>query len=81
MARLDRLGLALEVAQIESVIGRGFSYSLLRAVAGLEGAPLQASTSQNIKASSRSTLNTTSVTTHAASDCPTRSIRTRSALN
>ena len=33
MARLDRLGPAREVAQIGSVIGRGFSYSLLRAVA------------------------------------------------
>jgi hypothetical protein len=33
MARLDRLGSAREVAQIGSVIGRGFSYPLLRAVA------------------------------------------------
>ena len=31
MARLDRLGPAREVAQIGSVIGRGFSYGLLRA--------------------------------------------------
>jgi hypothetical protein len=38
MARLDRLGPAREVAQISSVIGRGFSYSLLRDVAGLEDA-------------------------------------------
>ena len=29
MARLDRLGPAREVAQIGSVIGRGFSYGLL----------------------------------------------------
>jgi predicted ATPase/class 3 adenylate cyclase len=42
MARLDQLGTAREVAQIGSVIGRGFSYSLLRAVAGMEDAPLQA---------------------------------------
>ena len=42
MARLDRLGPAREVAQIGSVIGRGFSYALLRDVAGMEDAPLQA---------------------------------------
>jgi hypothetical protein len=42
MARLDRLGPAREVAQIASVIGRGFSYSLLRDVAGLEDAALRA---------------------------------------
>jgi class 3 adenylate cyclase len=42
MARLDRLGPAREVAQIGSVIGRGFSYGLLRDVAGMEGAALQA---------------------------------------
>jgi class 3 adenylate cyclase/predicted ATPase len=41
-ARLDRLGPAREVAQIGSVIGRGFSYRLLRDVAGMEDAPLQA---------------------------------------
>jgi len=41
-ARLDRLGPAREVAQIGSVIGRGFSYSLLRDVAGLEDTALQA---------------------------------------
>jgi predicted ATPase len=41
MARLDRLGPAREVAQIGSVIGRGFSYRLLRAVAGIENGPLQ----------------------------------------
>ena len=34
-ARLDRLGSAREVAQIASVIGRDFSYALLRAVAGM----------------------------------------------
>jgi predicted ATPase len=41
MARLDRLGPAREVAQIGAVIGRGFSYGLLRATAGMEDAPLQ----------------------------------------
>jgi predicted ATPase len=41
-ARLDRLGSAREVAQVGSVIGRGFSYGLLRDVAGLEDGPLQA---------------------------------------
>ena len=40
-ARLDRLGSAREVAQIGAVIGRNFSYVLLRAVAGMEDAPLQ----------------------------------------
>jgi predicted ATPase len=40
-ARLDRLGPAREVAQISAVIGRGFSYSLLRAVAEMADAPLQ----------------------------------------
>jgi predicted ATPase len=42
MARLDRLGSAREVAQVGAVIGRGFSYHLLRAVAGIDDAPLQA---------------------------------------
>jgi predicted ATPase len=42
MARLDRLGPAREVAQVGSVIGRGFSYGLLRDVGGLEDVPLQA---------------------------------------
>ena len=41
MARLDRLGPAREVAQVGSVIGRDFSYALLRAVAGMEDAALQ----------------------------------------
>jgi class 3 adenylate cyclase/predicted ATPase len=34
-ARLDRLGAAREVAMIGAVLGRGFNYPLLRAVAGL----------------------------------------------
>ena len=42
MARLDRLGPAREVAQIGSVIGRDFSYALLRVVAGMDDTPLQA---------------------------------------
>jgi hypothetical protein len=35
-ARLDRLGPAREVAQTGAVIGRDFSYALLRSVAGME---------------------------------------------
>jgi class 3 adenylate cyclase/predicted ATPase len=35
-ARLDRLGPAREIAQIGAVLGRGFSYALLQAVAGRE---------------------------------------------
>ena len=42
MARLDRLGPAREVAQIGAVIGRSFSYALLRDVAGMEDTALQA---------------------------------------
>ena len=42
MARLDRLGPAREVAQIGAVIGRGFSYKLLQALAGMDDAPLEA---------------------------------------
>jgi predicted ATPase len=41
-ARLDRLGSAREVAQIGAVIGRDFSCKLLREIAGLGEAPLQA---------------------------------------
>jgi predicted ATPase len=41
MARLDRLGPAREVAQIGAVIGRDFSYALIRDVAGTGEAPLQ----------------------------------------
>jgi class 3 adenylate cyclase/tetratricopeptide (TPR) repeat protein len=46
MARLDRLGSAREVAQVGSVIGRGFSYSLLRALARMADAALQAALEQ-----------------------------------
>ena len=41
-ARLDRLGSAREVAQIGAVIGRDFSYNLLREIACIGDAPLQA---------------------------------------
>ena len=42
-ARLDRLGSAREVAQIGAVLGRDFAYSLLRDVAEIDEAALQAS--------------------------------------
>jgi class 3 adenylate cyclase/tetratricopeptide (TPR) repeat protein len=34
MARIDRLGAAKEIAQVAAVVGRGFSYDLLREIAG-----------------------------------------------
>jgi len=40
-ARLDRLGEAREVAQIAAVLGRDFTYSLLRAVGGVDDRFLQ----------------------------------------
>ena len=46
MARLDRLGPAREVAQIGAVIGRDFSYALIRAVADMEDIALQAALEQ-----------------------------------
>jgi len=42
-ARLDRLGVAREAAQIGSVLGRSFSHALLQAVADLDEARLQSS--------------------------------------
>jgi len=42
MARLDRLGPARQLAQVGAVMGRDFSYRVLRAVAGMEDALLQA---------------------------------------
>ena len=42
MARLDRLGPAREVAQVGAVLGREFSYELLRAVSSMLEAELQA---------------------------------------
>jgi class 3 adenylate cyclase/predicted ATPase len=41
-ARLDRLGPTREVAQIAAVIGRGFSYPLVRTVAKMDDEALQA---------------------------------------
>ena len=40
-ARLDRLGPAREVAQIGAVLGRDFTYALLRAVGGVDDPALQ----------------------------------------
>ena len=40
-ARLDRLGAAREVAMVGAVLGRSFSYLLLRAIAGLQDSQLQ----------------------------------------
>ena len=57
MARLDRLGPAREVAQVGSVIGRGFSYDLLRDVASLEDAPLQAALEKLAEAGGRKPIN------------------------
>ena len=45
-ARLDRLGAAREVAQVGAVIGRDFTYWLLRAVTGMDDASLQAALDQ-----------------------------------
>jgi tetratricopeptide (TPR) repeat protein len=42
LARLDRLGPGKEIAQIGAVIGREFSYELLRAVAGIPARALDA---------------------------------------
>jgi tetratricopeptide (TPR) repeat protein len=41
LARLDRLGSAKGVAQLGAILGRRFSYALLRAVSPLEDEPLQ----------------------------------------
>jgi predicted ATPase len=41
-ARLDRLGPVREVPQVGAVIGRDFSYALIRAVSGIEEGALQA---------------------------------------
>src|SRR6202020_3332635 len=42
-ARLDRLGPAREVAQVDAVLGRDFVYALLRDVAEIDEPALQAS--------------------------------------
>ena len=52
-ARLDRLGPAREVAQIGAVIGRDFSYALIRAVAGIADAPLQTALERLAEAKTR----------------------------
>ena len=49
-ARLDRLGPAREVAQIGSVIGRGFTYLMLRSVSAMEDALLQKALDQLVEA-------------------------------
>ena len=41
MARLDRLPMIREVAQLGAVLGREFAYEMLRALAGVEEALLQ----------------------------------------
>src|SRR5262249_58329052 len=41
MARLDRLPMIREVAQLGAVLGREFAYEMLRALAGVEDALLQ----------------------------------------
>src|SRR5262249_55639604 len=46
MARLDRIGPAREGARGSSGVGRGFSYGLLRTLAGMEDAALQAALEQ-----------------------------------
>ena len=50
MARLGRLGPAKEVAQVAAVIGREFSYALLRAVSAVADADLQASLHRLVEA-------------------------------
>jgi predicted ATPase len=50
MARLDGLGPVREVAQVGSVIGRGFSYSLLCTLTGMGDAALQAALEQLVEA-------------------------------
>jgi len=46
MAQLDRLDPTRELAQVGSVIIRGFSYGLLCTLAGMEGTALQAALEQ-----------------------------------
>jgi class 3 adenylate cyclase len=50
MARLDRLATVREVAQLAAVLGREFSYELLRSVAPLEEAMLQQALTRLIEA-------------------------------
>jgi len=44
MARLDRLGVAKEIAQLGATLGREFSYELIHAVSSLDEERLQRST-------------------------------------
>ena len=50
MARIDRLGAAKEIIQIAAVIGRGFSYELLREIAGKPEDALSAALDRVIEA-------------------------------
>jgi class 3 adenylate cyclase len=50
MARLDRLAAVKDVAQLGAVLGREFSYALLRAVTPLEEPTLQQSVAQLVEA-------------------------------
>jgi class 3 adenylate cyclase/tetratricopeptide (TPR) repeat protein len=50
MARLDRLGMAREVAQVGATLGREFSYELIQAVAPLEEQILQQGLAQLVDA-------------------------------
>jgi predicted ATPase/DNA-binding winged helix-turn-helix (wHTH) protein len=50
MARLDRLGVAKEVAQLGSVVGREFAYEVLQAVAPMDETTLQQGLAQLVTA-------------------------------
>ena len=50
MARLDRLAVVKEVAQLGAVLGREFAYELLRAVAPLDEATLQQALARLVEA-------------------------------
>ena len=50
MARLDRLGVAKEIAQLGATIGREFSYAVLNAIAPFEETRLQHGLSQLVEA-------------------------------
>src|SRR5262245_604151 len=50
MARLDRLAVVKDVAQLSAVLGREFAYELLRAVAPLDEALLQQALAQLVEA-------------------------------
>ena len=50
MARLDRLAVVKDVAQLSAVLGREFAYALLRAVAPLDEATVQQALAQLVEA-------------------------------